>query len=408
MTTYKQELATPEEVQYNPQTKEILIVSKQGSFKGTGRTIVWRLARFLGGYEIARVEEEENLGKVLTEAAKKANRELVMLLDREGNLVNVASQVHKQLPLPTLYGTVEKILKETFTELGNREPIGRSVRWPLGTKFEWFEGYIVLSPGSNNPAGRSAMYMSSGFVTTKSIIKDAPACLNWSRFWGSVGRMANIDVARVHAETTKFQEHTLREVHTKGDDKFEELPAIAKDLAADLVAVNAQIGEAVSERLTRQEMQAILVAYNVQGKLPGYIIEEILKQVEQESVWGFAQAISWIGTHGELRGKGEYKQLADNLAKISGEVVSLCAFIKDLHAEFGPITEELLFKPPEKIASTEKPVALPEPKPVKPPKPPKEPKAPKAPKAKKEKAPAKEKPAKAAPAKKETKKKSSK
>lgn len=385
MTLYKQVLATPEQVEFVPEESTITIRTDKGEFKGRGKTIVWRLARFLGGYKVARVEDEHDIGKVLTEAAKDKKREMVMLLDRDGNLVNVASELHKQMPDGVLYKRIEDAIKQVGIKVGAREQIGQLVRWSIEQEMKWVQQFIVLVPGKNNPAGRSAIYLSSGFVTKRSMIENAPACLNWSRFWSGVSRMANIDVERV-GKAPVHKEFALREVHTNGEDKFEELPAKLTELNKELANLDTEVEQALNEPLKRDEMQAILVAYNANDRLPGYAIELVLGHVEHESVWGISQALSWVGTHEKLRGKAENKQLADDLAKISGEMLSLSPFINALHGEFGAITEELLFNPPEKFASqvrVEKPVKKePKPKPAAKPKKEKKAKEPKTPKAK--------------------------
>jgi len=88
------------------------------------------------------------------------------------------------------------------------------------------------------------------------------------------------------------------------------------------------IKESRKVKLTKKEMQAILDAYATRVALPKYIIKQILDNVEENTVWGFSQAISWVRTHGQLDERRaqlprEERGITKTLENISGEVISI-------------------------------------------------------------------------------------
>jgi hypothetical protein len=99
-------------------------------------------------------------------------------------------------------------------------------------------------------------------------------------------------------------------------------------------------------------MGAILEAYQEKVALPKYIVKQILEHVEEQTVWGFSQAVSWVRTHGSFQDKRaklpkEERSLIQILENISGEVLSLTPTIKKLHEALKQrkITKMVLTKP---------------------------------------------------------------
>ena len=74
-----------------------------------------------------------------------------------------------------------------------------------------------------------------------------------------------------------------------------------------------------------------------------YVINAIMAKFTGDAdltVWGFSQAISYVRTHGEIRGrKGrEQKELTWVLERLAGEILSIAKILQDFHAKAGPIT----------------------------------------------------------------------
>ena len=76
-----------------------------------------------------------------------------------------------------------------------------------------------------------------------------------------------------------------------------------------------------------------------------------MKHVEDETVWGFSQAVSWVRTHGDFKfvasANAMFKSVEDRdltwrLENIAGEVLGLTPTIIDIHKKFGEITLDFL------------------------------------------------------------------
>jgi len=112
------------------------------------------------------------------------------------------------------------------------------------------------------------------------------------------------------------------------------------------------IETSIHSELTKPEMQNILLAYQSKAKafLPEYIIEQIMDHVEDETIWGFSQAVSYVRTHGQFKFTNStnamFKPVEDRdmtwkLENIAGEVLSLTPTIIDIHKKH-TITLEFL------------------------------------------------------------------
>jgi len=113
------------------------------------------------------------------------------------------------------------------------------------------------------------------------------------------------------------------------------------------------IDESIHSPLSWDEMEAILEAYRRKAGLPKYIAEQILEHVEEATVWGFSQAVSYVRTHGHFKEfkickDVEDRELTRKLENIAGEVLSLTPTINAFHEKVGDITIEKLLPGEEK------------------------------------------------------------
>jgi len=120
-------------------------------------------------------------------------------------------------------------------------------------------------------------------------------------------------------------------------------------LAKSVEAIKTVIDKSIHSPLAKAEMKAILEAYAVKTQLPKYVIEQIMANIDEETVWGLSQAISWVRTHGEFKDfkickPVEERDLTQKLENIAGEVLSLTPTINDFHKKVGEITLERLKK----------------------------------------------------------------
>lgn len=126
-----------------------------------------------------------------------------------------------------------------------------------------------------------------------------------------------------------------------------------KGLVKSMKGISVVIDQSIHSPLSKAEMQNILEAYQTKSKsfLPNYIVEQIMKHVDEETVWGFSNAVSWVRTHGDFKFTDsqdpmfkpiEDRDLTWRLESIAGEVLSLTPTINDIHKTHGEMTLEFL------------------------------------------------------------------
>jgi hypothetical protein len=127
------------------------------------------------------------------------------------------------------------------------------------------------------------------------------------------------------------------------------MKSMAKVVEKHMIPV---IEESRKVQLTKKEMKAILDAYAEKVHLPEYIIEQILDSVEENTVWGFSNAVSWTRTHGQFDERRsqlprEQRPLTQILENIAGEVLSITRTIAKLKKVLpnNVITQKALTKP---------------------------------------------------------------
>ena len=151
---------------------------------------------------------------------------------------------------------------------------------------------------------------------------------------------------RKYVGKENVEKFNLLEFHLKGTGKElrEDLHNGISNLIKTMEKITPIIDKSVHSPLSKTEMENILLAYQSKARsfLPDYIIEQIMAHVEEETVWGFSQAVSWVRTHGAFKFTTsshpmfktvEDRDLTWRLEKIAGEVLSLTPAINDIHKQ---------------------------------------------------------------------------
>lgn len=310
----------------------------------------------------------DQLQVVLDDAMPKFGKQIKGLFDDEGHLMGVASTMHKQIPWSEIRKIIEQAVKDVCGEVIS-SGTESSFRWNYGIplKNKNVSAWIGVHAGNNIIQGRSGVHLWSRFRTEREGNggTGAPACLNWCGMWQAPLKWFNVELKRLNnlykvIGAEKVEALQLSQFHIKPDmGKFAE--SVKDQLAKMVKAVEAMqvvIDKSIHSPLKRSEMKAILEAYRQRTNIPEYVIKQIHEQMEkeEESVWGFSQAVSWVRTHGNFKQfrickDVEDRELTRRLENIAGEVLSLTPTINDIHKKHGDITLDFLI-PQQAVAKT--------------------------------------------------------
>lgn len=327
-----------------------------------GKRLVSRVMRYIVG-KTAKVNDliemsESDLENVLVTALKNKPRTLKAMFDKDGSLRGVASELHTQINWAEIKRVVEKAVKNVcgIVEVPQGSPFHPN-RWTyrLPLKNENVSAWVGVYSGNNIIKGRSGVRVSSRFRTERDGVGGVPACLNWCGMWEFPTQFFNIpvtrigDIVKVVSGTEKVPAINMLQLHFKTDmgDFEEKVQNQIAQLKTAVEGIKVVIDASIHSALSRTEMAAILAAYQVKAKLPEYIVKQIEAAIEEETVWGFSQAVSKVRTHGEFKDfkickPVEERALTQKLENIAGEVLSLTPTINDFHEKVGEITFEKL------------------------------------------------------------------
>ena len=352
-----------------PELQLTLTDKNKHKFVVEGKRLVSRVLQYMQPSTGMSMDElrdlDENpakLEKALTDAAKKSKRELKMYFDDAGVLQGVASTIHTQISWSKIRNVVETSVKKAFGKVVKPQtPSQLSNRWTYSTPIhdENVSAHITVDAGNNIIKGRSGIRVYSRFRTEAKGPGGAPACLNWCGMWQVPLQVFGLNCERLPGSQAKdVRDLSMMEIHlTSTVDNFAQ---VEKELEAKMTKLAKAakttflplIKESRKVKLDKKEMQAILDAYATRVILPKYIIKQILDSVEENTVWGFSQAISWVRTHGQLDERRaqlprEERSITKTLENISGEVISIVPTIIKLKKllKNNVITKQALTKP---------------------------------------------------------------
>jgi len=352
-----------------PELQLTLADKNKHKFVVEGKRLVSRVLQYMQPWtgltmeELRQLDEDPvKLERALTTAAKKSKRELKMYFDDQGTLHGVASTMHQQISWSKIRQIVENSVKQAFGKITMPQTASQlSNRWTysMPVKDDNVSAHITVDAGNNIIKGRSGIRVYSRFRTEAKGPGGAPACLNWCGMWMVPLEVFGLKCERLPGSQMKdVQDLSMMEIHlTSTVDNFKQVETELKEKMVKLEKAAKTtfiplIKESRRVELTPQEMEAILKAYAQKVALPEYIIKQILANVEENTVWGFSQAISFVRTHGQLDERRaqlprEERGITKILENIAGEVISITPTIVKLKKllKNNVITEQVLTKP---------------------------------------------------------------
>jgi hypothetical protein len=336
-----------------------------------GRRLVHRVMQYLQPWtsfgsvgKLAELEETpDKLQDTLTRAAKKAKRQLKTYFDDAGQLHGIASEIHQQISWAKIREVVQGAVKKAYHVVAEpdqtmpTEPNKWTYKMPVKDKNNNVSAYVTVDGGNNIIKGRSGIRVYTRLRTDRGGPGGAPACLNWCGMWMVPLQFFGVKTERLGLKDTEDAQLNMLEIHLKSTaEDMNEIEAILAAKMKSMAKVVEKhmlplIEESRKVALTKKEMNAILEAYSEKVHLPKYIVEQILDNVEENTVWGFSNAVSWVRTHGQFDERRsqlprEQRPLTQILESIAGEVMSITPTIKKLKAVMkGPITQKVLTNP---------------------------------------------------------------
>jgi hypothetical protein len=305
------------------------------------------------------------LEQALNTAIPKRNKAIKAMYDAEGRLQGIASTMHEQISWQRIReiieGTVQKLTGKVIQPENHEHPFKWSYQVPAGNKN--VSTWVGAHAGNNIIKGKSSVRVFSRFRTEKSEKRDGikqPACHNWCGMWQFPEQLFKVPLKSLNSIINYVGKENVKDIemlqfHLRPDLKgFEqELSGEIANMIKAMEKITPVINQSVHSALNRNEMKNILWAYQAKSKsyLPDYVVEQILKHVEDETVWGFSQAVSWVRTHGGFKfvtsANAMFKDVEDRdltwrLENIAGEVLGLTPTIIDIHKKFGEITLDFL------------------------------------------------------------------
>lgn len=353
---------------------KLVLEDKKGqTMEVKGRRLVSRVLGYLQPFtNLSRSELKElpssKLEAVVEKALGKSNKEIKGLYNGQGELCGVASNIHKQISWKQIRDILEKAMQEVCGQVVSPQGEGHPFKWnyQIPIKNKNVSAWVGVHAGNNIIHGRSGVHISSRWRTEREGSSGGvkrPACLNWCGMWQMPLNFFGINTKRLdniykvlgqeNVEALKLAQYHIRPDMAKFAEK------VKTQLATMVKAVEAMqvvIDKSIHSPLKRAEMEAILEAYSEKANLPNYVVKQILEHIEEETVWGFSQAVSWVRTHGEFKQfrickPVEDRELTRKLENIAGEVLSLTPTINDFHKKVGDITLEKLL-PKEAVQVT--------------------------------------------------------
>ena len=371
-TTEKTEVGKEPPKKLRFETRLVLSDKRGHKLEVKGRRLVHRVMQYLQPWTsfktlgaLAELEDSDvsKLQETLSRAAKKAKRQLKTYFDDKGELHGIASTIHQQISWARIRELVEGAVKKAYRVVDASEVVQPAAnkwtyRMPIQDKHNNVSAWVTVDGGNNIIKGRSGIRVYTRLRTDRGGPGGAPACLNWAGMWSVPLQFFGLRTERLSMKDSEETQLNMMELHLKSTmenmDEIEALLAtkmkgMAKAVEKHMIPV---IEESRKVQLTKKEMKAILEAYAEKVHLPEYIIEQILDSVEENTVWGFSNAISWCRTHGQFDERRsqlprEQRPLTQILENIAGEVLSITRTIAKLKKVLpnNVITRKALTKP---------------------------------------------------------------
>jgi hypothetical protein len=306
------------------------------------------------------------LQQALNTAIPKRGKVLKAMYDEQGRLQGIASIMHEQVSWAKVREVVETAIREVAGSVSKPDRDAElPFKWTYGlpVQNENVSGWVGVHAGNNIIKGHSAIKVFSRWRTERFDDRGGvrrPACLNWCGMWQFPEQFFKVPMKRLDSIAKIVGAEQIRDVsmlqfHIKPDmEAFKtELKTGLVQMIMTMEKIQPVIDKSIHSPLSKVEMENILLAYQTKGKsyIPDYIAGQIIAHVDEETVWGFSQAVSWVRTHGDFKfvtstnamfKPVEERDLTWRLENIAGEVLSLTPTINDIHKKHGEITLEFL------------------------------------------------------------------
>lgn len=307
-------------------------------------------------------------GMMLTKYAKAREEPLKFMYDAEtGEYVSVASLKHKQIAWKAIRKLLNKAIVKAFgkTEVAKIPELANAWSHKMPVENDLVSMWVHVEAGNNKKQGRSAIRISTRVRTEFDRASggvSAP-CLNWAQLWYAPMQWFGLTRDRITStggqrlETQDGEPLVIPATMNRFDIHIQSTEFDANRLTqqlrnlrevAESVVIKEYVETSIAEPLTSREALDILEAYRDGSSrgvatLPAYIINTIIAKFNFDidfTVWGFSNAISFVRTHGEIKGRKsrETKDLTWVLERLAGEILSIAPILKDFHAKAGPIT----------------------------------------------------------------------
>jgi hypothetical protein len=274
--------------------------------------------------------------------------------------------MHEQVSWTKVREVVESAIREVTGDVSKPDRDAElPFKWTYGLPVanENVSGWVGVHAGNNIIKGHSAIKVFSRWRTERFDDRGGvrrPACLNWCGMWQFPEQFFNVPMKRLNSIAKIVGKEEVKNIamlqfHIKPDmEAFKnELKTGLASMIKTMEKIQPVIDTSIHSFLSKVEMENILLAYQTKGKsyIPDYIVEQVMAHVEEETVWGFSQAVSWVRTHGDFKfvtssnamfRPVEDRDLTWRLENIAGEVLSLTPTINDIHKKHGEITLEFL------------------------------------------------------------------
>jgi hypothetical protein len=354
-------------------TTKIVFEDKNGqSLEVADPRLVSRVLMYYAKYtEFKSVAELRKLApdvlqQALNTAIGKRNRDLKAMYDEQGRLQGIASTMHEQVSWAKVREVVEAAIREVAGDVSKLDRDAElPFKWTYGlpVKNENVSGWVGVHAGNNIIKGHSAIKVFSRWRTERFDDRGGvrrPACLNWCGMWQFPEQFFKVPMKRLDSIAKIVGQEQVKNIammqfHIKPDmEAFkEELKTGLAGMIRTMEKIQPVIDKSIHSPLSKVEMERILLAYQTRGKsyIPDYIVEQVMAHVDEETVWGFSQAVSWVRTHGDFKfvpstnamfKPVEERDLTWRLENVAGEVLSLTLTINDIHKKHGQITLEFL------------------------------------------------------------------
>jgi hypothetical protein len=275
----------------------------------------------------------------------------------DGSVDAITTTQHKQIGYSEVMNTVKETVEEVFGQAKFFDRgLERVATYLLPTSSQYVNSWVGIDAGVNKPKGRCAVYVYTRFeVTWTGQDGKQTPCHNWA-YWTKPANFFGIDLNRIPGidKYPVLNNLTTKAIHTKGTEiKKDELITTLNEIKEAVKGIDPIIEDAMNAPLHKDEMKAILMAYEESIGLPKYISEQIVMNVVDMNLWGLSNAVSWVRTHGEFKeGKienREAKPIIGKLENIAGELLTLGPAIKAIKAKIKghTITKDVLLNPKE-------------------------------------------------------------